>query len=150
MHSALQAVQPRPLVPHLAPNGRIHPHEQMRVMIVDEDTRSSASLKLMLRDLGFLHTCAAYSGKRALALASEMSPTVVLLDLELPDMTGYHLAYMMRTHCEAHVRQLKLIAIAQHRAYAVGELARAAGFQGCLTKPVRHAALNGLLQFLQP
>jgi CheY-like chemotaxis protein len=149
MHSAVQISQPRPLVPHMVPDRRIQPHEQMRVMIVDEDLRSSDALKLVLRDLGYLHTCAAYSGKRALVLASEMSPTVVLLDLELPDMTGYHLARMMRAHAEAHVRGMNLIAITGHRLHEAGELAHAAGFQGCLAKPVRHAALNGLLHFLQ-
>jgi CheY-like chemotaxis protein len=147
VHSAIQTAAARPSLPFLPPTGRTRAYDQRKVMIVDEDMRSSDSLKLMLFDLGYRHTCAAYSGKRALALAGEISPMVVLLDLELPDMSGYHLAYMMRTHAEAHVRQVTLIAMAGSN--EVGELARAAGFQGCLTKPIRHAALNGLLHFLR-
>ncbi len=133
----------------MATTGLARSLDQVRVLIVDEDMRSSASLRSMLLGLGYESTRVAYSGKRALVLASEFSPTVVLLDLELPDMSGYHLAHMMRSHADAHVRRLRLIALAGSGAYASGELAQAAGFHGCLTKPVRRFALNGLLRALR-
>jgi len=132
----------------MATAGLARSYDQVRVLIVDEDMRSSASLRSMLVDLGYQYTRAAYSGKRALVLASEFSPTVVLLDIDLPDMSGYRLAHMMRTHTEAHVRRLRLIAVAD-RWYASRELVRAAGFQGCLAKPVRRSALSSLLRILR-
>src|SRR5688572_14175234 len=75
--------------PELAP--RLGP-SNLRILIVNEDMRSADSLKRTLFELGYFTTFTAYSAKRALAAALEFSPAVALLDLELPDMTGYQLA----------------------------------------------------------
>jgi CheY-like chemotaxis protein len=121
----------------------------IRVLIVNEDMRCADVLKRTLHDLGYFTTCTAYSARRALTVAADFIPTVALLDLELPDMTGYQLAQKMRSHLQRHVRQMPLLAIAERQAFGNIELARAAGFIGCLTKPVPPLALSNLLRKLQ-
>jgi CheY-like chemotaxis protein len=121
-----------------------------RILIVNEDMRSADSLKRTLHDLGYFATCTAYSAKRALAVAVDFAPAVALLDLVLPDMTGYQLASQFRTHLSNCVRKVPLLAIAEYSLYGTSELARAAGFMGWLPKPVEPMALNALLGKLQP
>jgi len=79
----------------------------------------------------------------------EFSPAVALLDLELPDMTGYQLAHRFRAHLSKSVRQVPLLAIAELTKFGDAELTKAAGFVGCLAKPVPSTALNELLSRLQ-
>ena len=58
-----------------------------RILIVNEDMRSADTLKHTLHDLGYFATFTAYSARRALMAVVDFSPAVVLVDLELPDMT---------------------------------------------------------------
>lgn len=130
------------LAPGLAPS-------IFRILIVNEDMRSADTLKHTLRDLGYFATFTAYSSRRALMAAVEFSPAVALVDLELSDMTGYQLAAEFRSHLSKSVRQVPLLAIAEASRFGNAELTRAAGFMGCLAKPVQPMALNALLGKLQ-
>ena len=116
-----------------------------RILIVNEDMQSADSLRRTLRELGYYTTLTAYSAKRALQAAADFSPSVALLDLELPDMTGFQLAHKLRSHLRSCVRRVPLLAVAERVASANRELTRAAGFAGCLTKPVMPMELNSML-----
>ena len=116
-----------------------------RILIVNEDMQSADSLKRTLRELGYCTTLTAYSAKRALDAAADFSPSVALLDLELPDMTGFQLAHRLRSHLLSRVRRVPLLAVAETLVFGNRELARAAGFVGCLTKPVKPMELNRML-----
>jgi len=120
-----------------------------RILIVNEDMRNADTLKRTLNDLGYFATCTAYSARRALAVAKDFAPAVALLDLELPDMTGYQLANQLRSHLSRCVRKVPLLAIAEFPVYGTAELTRAAGFMGWLPKPVEPLALNAMLSKLQ-
>jgi CheY-like chemotaxis protein len=120
-----------------------------RILIVNEDMRCADTLKHTLHDLGYFTTFTAYSARRALVAAVEFSPAVALLDLELPDMTGYQLAGRFRSHLSKSVRLVPLLAVAELSLHGDAELTRAAGFVGCLAKPVPSVALNALLSKLQ-
>jgi CheY-like chemotaxis protein len=120
-----------------------------RILIVNEDMRSADTLKRTLHDLGYFTTFTAYSARRALVAAVDFFPAVALLDLELPDMTGFQLAQQFRSHLSKGVRKVPLLAIAEQQRFGNAELARTAGFMGCLAKPVPPIELNALLGKLQ-
>jgi CheY-like chemotaxis protein len=120
-----------------------------RILIVNEDMRSADALKRTLNDLGYYCLRTAYSARRALELAVDFAPAVALLDLELPDMTGYQLAGRIRSHLSSGIRKLPLLAIAEMSSFGTTELTRAAGFMGWLAKPVPPEALNAHLGRLQ-
>src|SRR6267142_155803 len=119
-------------------------NEPARILIVDSDIRSSDSLELMLHASGYSETRVAYSGHAALAIAAEFQPSVVLLELDLLDMSGYEVARLLREHAQSH--DLRLIALTSSREHAGRELARVAGFERYLLKPVAALELSGLLQ----
>jgi len=120
-----------------------------RILIVNEDMRSADALKRTLNDLGYYCLRTAYSANRALQVAADFAPAVALLDLDLPDMTGYQLASRMRSHLSSSIRRVPLLAIAESFSFGTTELTRAAGFMGWLAKPVPPAALNAHLGSLQ-
>jgi CheY-like chemotaxis protein len=139
----------RSFVPyHPVPGVALGP-ANLRILIVNEDMRCADSLKRTLHDLGYFTTFTAYSARRALVAAADFSPAIALLDLELPDMTGYQLAQKLRSHLQGCVRRMPLLAIAERLVFGDSELTRAAGFMGCLTKPVLSLELKKMLQKLQ-
>lgn len=117
--------------------------EPLRVLIVDNDVPTSDLLELMLHASGH-ETRVAHSGATALAIAAEFHPSVVLLELDLPDMSGYEVGRLLREHAQSH--DLRLIALTSSRAHAGRELARVAGFERYLLKPVAALDLAELLR----
>jgi CheY-like chemotaxis protein len=116
----------------------------VRILIVDYDMSSSESLELMLHGLGYSETRVAYSGHAALAIAADFQPSVVLLELNLLDISGYEVARLLREHARSN--DLRLIALTSNREQAVREPARGAGFERYLLKPVAVADLSGIFQ----
>ena len=119
------------------------PTEPLRIMIVDDDIESSSSLERMLRLSGCSETRVAYSGHAALAIAAAFQPSMVLLELELLDMSGYEVARILRVRAQSH--DLRLIALTSSRKHAGRELARVAGFERYLLKPVAAIDLAALI-----
>lgn len=116
----------------------------VRILIVDDDIESADSLRLMLNSSGYMETRVASSGHAALAVAPEFQPSVVLLELSLADMSGYEVARLLRER--AQHRGLRLIALTSSPKHAGRELARGAGFERYLLKPVAALDLSELLQ----
>jgi PleD family two-component response regulator len=118
--------------------------DPLRILIVDHDISSSAELELMLHASGYSQNRVAYSGHAALAIAAEFRPSVVLLDLNLLDMSGFEVARLLRERAQSH--DLRLIALTSSREHASRERARVAGFERYLLKPVAADDLSALLQ----
>jgi len=117
--------------------------EPLRILIVDSDAGSADLLELMLHASGH-ETRVAHCGDAALVIGAEFRPSVVLLELNLPDMTGYQVARLLREHAQGH--ELRLIALTSSRQHAGRELARVAGFERYLLKPVAALDLAELLK----
>jgi two-component system, OmpR family, phosphate regulon response regulator PhoB len=66
-----------------------------RILIVDDEPDVSRLLAFSLRAAGF-ETLEAATGKSALEATAEVKPDVVILDLMLPDLTGYEVCRRMR------------------------------------------------------
>ena len=118
--------------------------EPVRVLIVDNDMSSADSLELMLHAFGHLQTRVAYSGHAALVIGAEFRPDVALLEINLLDMSGYAVAQSLREQAQTH--QLQLIALTSSREHAGRELARVAGFERYLLKPVSASEMSELVR----
>lgn len=118
--------------------------QPVRVLIVDNDMSSADSLELMLHAFGHSQTRVAYSGHAALAIGAEFRPDLVLLEINLFDMSGYDLAQSLRE--QAQNRDLRLIALTSSREHAGRELARAATFERYLLKPVSAIEMSELVR----
>jgi two-component system, sensor histidine kinase len=113
-----------------------------RILIVDDDAAAADALASLLQATGYGEARVAYTGAAALALAGEFVPTVALVDLELPDMSGYELARHLSQHPQ--LQTLRLIALTADSEHPGRELAREAGVERYLIKPVGSADLAEL------
>lgn len=113
-----------------------------RILIVDDDVGAADGLASLLQAAGYGDTRVAHTGGTALALAVEFVPTVLLVDLNLPDMSGYDVARQLSQHPQ--LQNLRLIALTANSEHLGRELAREAGIERYLIKPVGSAALDEL------
>jgi CheY-like chemotaxis protein len=113
-----------------------------RILIVDDDVNAADALASLLQSTGYGDARVAYTGATALALAVEFVPTVLLVDLELPDMSGYEVARHLSQHPQ--LQNLRLIALTAYSEHPGRELAREVGIERYLIKPVGSEDLEEL------
>jgi len=115
----------------------------MRLLYVDDDRINTLLFEQACRFARDLEVASAGSGEEALALAREFLPDVLVIDLHLPDTSGYALLPALRGAAGRADVPAYLCSAEDPR--DVAEPARAAGFQGCWSKPVDlHAMLAEL------
>ncbi len=70
-------------------NGKLKWRKDMRIIIVDDDTLVTLSLKTILENEGDITVCATgSSGREAVELFREHRPDVILLDIRMKEMDG--------------------------------------------------------------
>src|SRR4029077_13141279 len=72
----------------------------LRVLIVDDNRDAADSLNLLLVSMG-QKVCVAYDGQCAISAAKTFDPDVVLLDIGMPQMSGYEVARLLRSDASA-------------------------------------------------
>ena len=106
----------------------------MKVLYIDDDR---------INTLLFVETCrfargveveTAATGAEALEVALRWRPDLLVIDLHLPDITGYDLLPALRQALSAPL--LPALLCTADEAPLVEQPAREAGFAGCWTKPV--------------
>jgi signal transduction histidine kinase/ActR/RegA family two-component response regulator len=122
-------------LPALAPRRRrVDAHgPPLRVMIVDDNVDGAVSLSLFLEAAGGHHVCTYYDGGAALAWAGSEAPDVLILDIGLPDISGYELARRLRAL--PALDEALFIALTGYGQPQDRQLALEAGFDHHLSKP---------------
>ena len=115
-----------------------------RILIVDDDVVLAKSLESMLEAAGGYETRMVHCAADAVAAAAGFPPVIVFLDIELPDMSGFEVAQLLRRHPE--LQATRLIALTDSIEHPGREAARAAGFERYLVKPVTAVELQKVLR----
>jgi PAS domain S-box-containing protein len=103
------------------------------VLIVDDNVDAATSLSYVLALAGY-QTAVAHDGKRALELAEQLHPAVVLLDIGLPAMSGHEVARRLRA--APWGQDMRLIAVTGWGHETDRTKSLEAGFDTHLTKPI--------------
>ncbi|MGR3907449.1 ATP-binding protein [Burkholderia sp. SR8] len=119
-----------------------------RVLLVDDDATSLASLAAALETLG-AQVSTARSGRDALGAIAQQHPSVVLSDLAMPDGDGFWLVDHIR-HLPDAGGHLPVIAVTAHASSTDRGRAMAAGFDAYLCKPVDMPTLAGVIADVSP
>lgn len=116
---------------------------RVRTLIVDDYAGFADSLALVLGRMGAETLCAC-SGADGIDKARTWNPDAMLVDLGLPDMTGYEVAQSVRSW--ARDRKVLLIAVTGFADGSSGRMAGCAGFDGRLAKPIDTDRMYELLE----
>ena len=120
------------------------PHRSLalRVLVVDDLRDAADSLALLLQLWGH-RSAVAYTGERALEVATAFRPDVVLLDIGLPGMGGYEVARRLRQL--PVMARSRLMALTGNRQEDDAERSKEAGMDYHFLKPMDLTFLRGLL-----
>ena len=105
-----------------------------RIMLVDDNDDARLTMAALLEIHGHDAACAP-DGRSALTLASTLDPTIVILDIGLPDIDGYEVARQLRARPNG--AQAKLIALTGYGQPGDLAAAAAAGFDAHILKPAK-------------
>ena len=131
----LMKVEHRQLVERLRPG--------LRVLVVDDHASFRSCAQRLLESEGFDIVGEAADGGSAVALAAELRPDLVLLDVQLPDLDGF--AVTERLLAADPRLQVVLVSSRDHSSY--GPLVQKCGARGFLTKADLSA--DGLARLLR-
>jgi len=110
------------------------------ILIVDDEPDARDMMSTFLSLSGY-ETATATNGKEALAQALAGPPAVILLDIEMPVMSG--VGFRQNQLQEPTIADVPVVCISgRHNAHAIAEQL---GVAACLTKPI---ALDRLLDIL--
>lgn len=115
----------------------------LRIIVADDERDTVLTLTMILRDEGH-DVQGVHNGSRVLPLVREFDPDVVLLDIALPDKSGFEIAEEIRKRPGGQ-RVLMIGISGQYKQASDKILAGLKGFDHYLVKPFDPAALLALL-----
>ena len=104
-----------------------------RVLVVEDNEMNMKLVRDILQATGY-SPLEASSGEQALALAVENAPSLVLMDMQLPDIDGTEALQRLRS--DERTAGIPVLALTAQAMQGDRERFLAAGFDGYLSKPV--------------
>jgi CheY-like chemotaxis protein len=152
---ALSRAKPRAGAPHIScydagfPSGEVgmiedmpHAEVPLKVLVVDDQADSADAVAFMLSLMGHdVHT--AYGPREALELFRELQPSVVFMDISMPELSGLEAAARIRSLPEG--TSTTIIALTGLGHEGDRRRSREASIDHHLVKPASPAVLHRLL-----
>jgi CheY-like chemotaxis protein len=117
-----------------------------RVLVIEDDAANLELVAALLEEAG-CDVLTAETGEAGIRLAMTERPALILMDLRLPDITGYEATRRLRSDPATAV--VPVVALTAHAMQGEEARARAGGFDGYHAKPLEiHAFQETLRRFL--
>ncbi len=121
----------------------LHLQRRLRVLVVDDERDTVLTLMELLRDQGH-ETRGLYKSREVMAAMKAFDPDVVLVDIAMPEMSGWEVAREIRRHY-GESRPLLIAISGLYKQSADQVLGKLAGFNHYIAKPYDPAVLLRLL-----
>lgn len=103
------------------------------ILIVEDNVVNQKLLLVVLRPHGY-RLLSVHDGEEAVALTLKEHPALILMDLQLPKMSGYTAAQMIKNNPDTS--SILIIALTAHAMEGEKKNALDMGFEGYITKPI--------------
>lgn len=115
------------------------PEENIHILYIEDDEANRQLVQFIFKRRGDIEMLEAETGSAGIQSARKYIPDIILLDLSLPDMSGFEvLSDLQKTDITS---KIPVIAITGESAPADIVKGMKAGFHAYLTKPINVAAL---------
>jgi AmiR/NasT family two-component response regulator len=105
--------------------------EELRVLIAEDEKVIAMGLRAQLKALGHTVVAEATNGRQAVALARELKPDLVVLDIKMPEMDGIEAAQAITAE-----RPIPVILLTAYKEEQLAQRAAQAGIYTYLVKPI--------------
>src|SRR5437868_5053723 len=103
--TACKECRPAPMSPPDDPASALSPQPRRRVLVVDDNQDLVVTLKALLEEEHY-DVRGAYNGRDALIELAEFDPDAVIVDIGLPELTGWDFARVVRKVSDSADRPL--------------------------------------------
>jgi two-component system cell cycle response regulator DivK len=114
-----------------------------RILVVEDNEKNMKLFRDVLVATGF-RTLEATTGGEAVDMASEHTPDLVLMDIQLPDLDGVQALHRLRGN--ARTATIPVLALTAQAMRGDRERFLAEGFDGYVSKPVNVRELIGIVR----
>jgi len=134
------------IMPGVGPTAVDQEQVASRRVLIADDNRDAAETLAMLLQIEGHEVHVVHDGRAAVSAFTEFHPEVALLDIGMPELSGYEVARRVRENVEGQT--VTLIALTGWGQERDKEQALAAGFNHHFTKPVEPARISKILRTL--
>lgn len=120
-----------------------------KVLYVEDNPDNMTLVKRILESRGYV-LLSAVNGLDGVAVAEEQDVDLILLDINLPDIDGYEVAYRLRHSSKHALAHVPIIAITANALKGDAEKALAAGCDVYMSKPINIRELGARVEAFLP
>lgn len=118
------------------------------ILVIEDNEKNLYLVTFILEKYGY-QVVQARDGQTGIALAREINPDLILLDIQLPAMDGYAVARELRRNGE--LRVTPIVAVTSYAMLGDRERILAAGCVGYIEKPINPSTfITEIEQYLPP
>ena len=104
-----------------------------RVLVVEDKAENLDLMTYLLEAFGH-ETLVGRNGAEGVSVATEASPDLVVMDLQMPEMDGYEAVAILKR--DPATARIPVVAVTAYAMVGDRDRVMAAGFDGYLTKPI--------------
>lgn len=113
------------------------------ILIVEDNPRDLKLVREVLQVNGF-QTLEAATGEAGIDLAQEHGPALILMDIQLPQISGREAAKILKT--DAKTQHIPIVAVTASAMKGDREALLAEGFDGYIAKPINIKEISELVR----
>jgi len=118
-----------------------------RILVIEDNKINSRLMQKILENRG-LEVIVLGSAEKALSQLHRIAPDLILLDLQLPGMSGYD--FVKNMHRQNGSRQIPVVAVSANVRQTDKDRAKEAGCLGFIEKPVNtRTVVDEILSYLE-
>lgn len=117
--------------------------QEYTILYIEDDSAVRQLVKFILQRRGHLQLLEAETGTEGIRLATEHQPDIILLDLSLPDISGFEV--LKQLQADPDVRSIPVIAVSGNSSPRDIEKGLSAGFIHYLGKPITVTGLDAVI-----
>jgi len=118
---------------------------QLHLLVAEDNPVNCLLITRLLQKQGYTYTVAS-TGAEALALLAKERPDCILMDVQMPVMTGLEATAAIREKERTHGGHIPIVAMTAHAMTGDREKCLAAGMDGYVSKPVNVHDLFGTIE----